>query len=483
VTGKLLELVIANSPTALALLRGPDFTIEMANPACQALSPGEEMKGRTVAEIWPEAAPLLVPLLRVVRDGVVPYNVAGHAVPLHRAPGSPVEERYFDFSYVPLPQDGEVLVLMVASEVTAHKRVEAELQSVCAELAAIHANAPVALFVINDGLRVEKVNELAARFADRPATEIVGRQQGDAFGCLNALANPGGCGRGSECEYCAIRAAVLDSLATGASHHRVEARLSRSVNGAGEESCLLISSSPMQFDSVRKVLICAQDISEQKRTQLALESALAEKTILLKEIHHRVKNNLAVISSLLSMKADAVQNPAAKEALLSSQQRVYSMALIHEQLYGNERLDRIDFADYAAELVRRLHAAMAREPGRIAIHLALEPIELAIEQAVPCGLILNELLTNVFKYAFRGRERGRIAISFRESGAGIRELSVEDDGVGISSGRPDDGPGNSLGLRIIQVLSRQLDGVIEYEPCAGTRAVLRFPSGRTAGKR
>jgi len=126
---------------------------------------------------------------------------------------------------------------------------------------------------------------------------------------------------------------------------------------------------------------------------------------------------------------------------------------------------------------------MARDPGRIAIDLALEPIELAIEQAVPCGLILNELLTNVFKYAFRGRQRGRIVVSFREPGAGMRELSVEDDGVGISSGRADDSGRNSLGLRIIEVLTRQLEGAVTYEPCAGTRAVVRFPSGKTPGKR
>lgn len=474
----LVELVIRNSPTAIALLHGPDFTIEMVNPACQALSPGEEMAGRTVAQVWPEAVPLLIPLLQVVRNGGIAYNVSGQALPLRQGPGSPVEERYFDFSYVPLSQEGDVRVLMVASEVTAHKRVEAKLQAACAELAAIHANAPVALFVINDDFRVEKVNDLAARFAGRAVAEIVGQRPGDAFGCLSALANSAGCEKGPECAYCRIRAAALDSLTTGARHEGVEAWLSRSVDGVAAESCLVISTSPMQFDHVRKVLVCAQDITEQKHTQRALESALAEKTILLKEIHHRVKNNLAVISSLLSMKADAVGNLKAKVALEESQQRVYSMALIHEQLYGNERLDRINFADYATQLVQRLHAAVASEPDRITIELTLEPIELAIEEAVPCGLIMNELLTNAFKYAFRGRERGRIAVAFRQSPEGIRELSVEDDGVGIPSERADEPSGNSLGLRIVEVLTHQLDGTLRREPCSGTRMVLRFPAGK-----
>ena len=473
-----MELVIQSSPTAIALLRGPDFIIEMVNPACQALLPGEEMLGRTVAAVWPEAAPLLIPHLQAVREGGMAYQAAGQAVRLHRGSGSPAEERYFDFSYVPLSQAGDVRVLMAADEVTAHKRVETKLQAAYAELAAIYANAPVALFVIDDELRVEKVNGLAARFAGKAAADIVGRRPGEGLGCLTALANPAGCGEGPACTNCVIRVAVIDSLTHGTRHQGIEAWLSRSVDGETGEACLLVSTSPMEFHQARKVLVCAQDITGQKHTQHALESALAEKTILLKEIHHRVKNNLAVISSLLNLKADAVTNPTAKQALLQSQQRVYSMALIHEHLYGNDRLDRINFADYATQLVHRLHAALAGEPDRIAIDLALDPIELGIEQAVPCGLILNELLTNAFKYAFRGRERGRIAVGFRESAPGIYELSVADDGVGIPPDAGDGTNGNSLGLRIVEVLAHQLDGTLQREPYSGTRVVLRFPAGK-----
>jgi two-component sensor histidine kinase len=476
----LLELVFRSSPTAIALLSGPDFVIEMMNPACQSLSPGAEMVGRRVADVWPEATSFVLPLLQVVREGGVAYHADGQVVPLRRGPSSQVEDRYFDLSYVPLSQEGEVRVLMAASEVTAHKRVEARLQAVCAELAAIHANVPVALFVINDRFRVEKLNDLAAQFSGKSLFDIVGQFPGDVLGCLDSLSNAEGCGNGGDCAYCAIRAAALDSLTTGSRHEGVEAWLTRQADGRVQESCLLISTSPMQLEQSRKVLVCAQDVTEQKRTQRALESALAEKTTLLKEIHHRVKNNLAVISSLLSMKADAVRNQTAKQALLKSQQRVHSMALIHEHLYGNERLDRINFAEYASELVRRLHAAVASEPHRIAIDLALDPVELAIEQAVPCGLILNELLTNAFKYAFRGRQRGRIAISFRASDDGSHEMAVEDDGVGMpAQTRPENG--TSLGLRIVEVLTHQLDGVLERAACAGTRWVLRFPPVKARG--
>jgi PAS domain-containing protein len=237
VAAPLSESVIRNSPAAIALLRGPDYTIEMVNPAYQELSPGEPMVGKTVAELWPEAAPLVIPLLRAVRDGGIAYRGTGQAVPLHRGPGSPVEVRYFDFSYVPLARDGEPLILVVATEVTAHKRVEAELRAACAELAAIHANAPMVLFVVNDEFRVEKVNDLAARFAGRASADLVGQRTGDAFGCLSALANSAGCGKGAACAGCPIRAAALDSLTNGARHEGVEAWMPRSVNGAAREEC------------------------------------------------------------------------------------------------------------------------------------------------------------------------------------------------------------------------------------------------------
>ena len=470
---RLLELVIRNSPAAIALVRGPEYTFEMVNPAYQALAPGEAMLGRTVADVWPEVAPLAIPLLNLVRETGTVYHATEFSMPRGRRPARPGEERYFDFSYIPLPPAEEARVLVTAIEVTRHKHAEAELRAAYSELAAIHANAPVVLFVVDDRLRVEKVNEMAARVAGREAADLIGQQPGDAFGCLNTLNDSGGCGKGPACGQCPIRAATLDSFAHGTHHHGVEAWQPLSVQGVSAPRCLLVSTAVMNSEQNRKVLVCAQDITELKRTQLALESALAEKTILLKEIHHRVKNNLAVVSSLLSMKADHTRSAEAKLALEESQRRVYSMALIHEHLYGNDRLDRIDFAQYARQLVNRLHAAFANEPWRITIELNLAPIELGIERAVPCGLILNELLTNAFKYAFRGRAKGRIAVSFRQSPPGMEELTVEDDGVGLPAGARN---GNSLGLRIVEVLTRQLDGTLTQEPCSGTRMVLRFPA-------
>ena len=183
-------------------------------------------------------------------------------------------------------------------------------------------------------------------------------------------------------------------------------------------------------------------------------------------------------SSLSVAEGGGASTPSGSEevrrALEASHRRVHSMALIHEQLSEKDRLDRINFSEYAHQLVSHLRQAVVDEPTRVAIETELDPIELGIEQAVPCGLILNELLTNAFKYAFPGRNQGRILISFHESSPGTLELAVEDNGVGLSpelrSGRE-----TSLGLRIVGILTNQLDGTLEHQPCAGTRIVLRFP--------
>ena len=218
----------------------------------------------------------------------------------------------------------------------------------------------------------------------------------------------------------------------------------------------------------------------QQETLRALEAAVAEKTVLLNEIHHRVKNNLAVISSLLGMKASAIENPEAKAAIDESQQRVRSIALVHEYLYRSSHFDRINLADYARNLADGLYSTFVGEPDRISMELDLDPIEIDIHQAVPCALILNELLTNALKYAFPGGREGKIRVSLRESEPGSLQLTIEDNGVGLPAGRLTSPNPQSLGLRIVGILTRQLDGSLEQQECAGTRIVLRFPKSLAA---
>jgi two-component sensor histidine kinase len=214
----------------------------------------------------------------------------------------------------------------------------------------------------------------------------------------------------------------------------------------------------------------------QQRTLRELESAIAQKTILLKEIHHRVKNNLAVVSGLLGMRADATEFSEVKVALEDSLHQVRSMALVHQILYATSEVDRIDFGCCAEQMVYELESEFAPAGGSISVRVGAEPIELDIEQAVPCALILNELVTNAFKHAFPNQRHGNLEILFRvDEGKGCLQLSVEDDGIGCPATLPDSN-GNSLGMKLVDMLARQLSGRVAREQSLGSLFVLQFPA-------
>ena len=219
------------------------------------------------------------------------------------------------------------------------------------------------------------------------------------------------------------------------------------------------------------------DISEQVQTQKALASALAAKELLIKEVHHRVKNNLQIISSLLYMQSESLQDLAAARALQDSQERVQCMALIHERLNGNGEPDRLDFREYASTLARDLFLSYGVDTERIGLRFELEPVSLGLNQAIPCGLILNELLTNSLKHAFPDQRRGEILVKLSWAEGQPVKLTVADDGVGLPA-EFDWKESQSLGLRIMNILGRQLDGAIQRKTGGGTVFSLEFP--RTA---
>ncbi len=215
----------------------------------------------------------------------------------------------------------------------------------------------------------------------------------------------------------------------------------------------------------------------EERTE-KLQNALAEKTVLLKEVHHRVKNNLAVVASLLGMQADASMNDDAIRPLLDSQRRVHSMALIHEHLYGTRDLSRVVFDQYARTLVDELYTAFST-PERIKVSLRSEPIELAVNTAIPCGLILSEILSNAFKYAFPDQRPGEIIVAFARDASGCLILTVDDNGIGFPKDL-DWSRGETLGLRIVQILSKQLGATLVLHNGSGTHFRLTLPKSEMA---
>ena len=202
--------------------------------------------------------------------------------------------------------------------------------------------------------------------------------------------------------------------------------------------------------------------------------SLAEKETLLREVHHRVKNNLQVIASLLRIRSENLKDESASSALRESHQRVLFMALIHEQLYGNQKMDRIDFGAYAQKLVTELIKSYGERTDRLEYRFNLGPVFLQVDEAIPCGLILNELVTNVIKYAYPGSQFGDVCIHLSEDNENLVTLSVADHGVGLPAGfRWDDS--KSMGLPIVNLLTKQLGGVLHADSNGGTTFSIHFP--------
>ena len=201
-----------------------------------------------------------------------------------------------------------------------------------------------------------------------------------------------------------------------------------------------------------------------------LRRSLEEKEALLKEIHHRVKNNLQIVSSLLYLQEDAMQDPKGIEMLRESQNRVKSMAIIHEQLYGTDDLAKIDFGRYVHSLSANLFDAYGLDPARLTLNVRADDISLGIDKAVPCGLIINELVSNAIKHAFpqEAKGAGSIEIGIRLLTSGKMEIVVADDGVGLAAAS-NDNCRNGLGRQLIDTLTAQLDGKLTVETEKGTR--------------
>ncbi len=234
------------------------------------------------------------------------------------------------------------------------------------------------------------------------------------------------------------------------------------------------------------------DVHEQKLAGTILEAevlnrteqlrqSLIEKETLIKEVHHRVKNNLQMISSLLSLHSDALTESSAIAALKESQQRIVSMAMVHEQLYGAKTLAEIDFSEYAETLINELVHSSTSERSRVSIHFAGAPVQLNVDQAIPCGLILNELITNALKYAYPEGREGVISVSCGEGSTETVVLAVVDQGIGLPAGF-DWRNARSLGLSLVNLLAKQLGGSLTIEGETGVSAKVEFKK-RLAGAR
>jgi PAS domain S-box-containing protein len=296
---------------------------------------------------------------------------------------------------------------------------------------------------------IESWNAGAERLYGYTAEEAIGRHR--------ALAVPP--------DYVDPVVALVDRLVRGERVEDCEAIRQRKDGTLIDVSIRL---SPIHDDSgaVTGVSAIARDITAAKEAERRLKASLQEKEVLLKEVHHRVKNNLQVISSLLNIEAGRMTNPEAVTAFRKSQTRVRSIAAFHEGVYQAADLAHVDMARYIGDLLRGLRATYGLTGDGVSVTVDAASVELSADVAIPCGLIANELITNAFKHAFPGG-RGTISVTFQQADDHL-VLRVADDGVGLPSSF-DLSRLDSLGLQLVQTLSEQIGGAVGVE--RGARGV------------
>ncbi len=222
-----------------------------------------------------------------------------------------------------------------------------------------------------------------------------------------------------------------------------------------------------------------RDITVSRRAEDQIRSSLKEKEVLLKEIHHRVKNNLQIICSLLSLQAREIQDPKANQTFKESQDRVKAMALIHERLYQSGDLAKIDFAGYVRNLTGHLLRSYRVDSKFVRLNLDVDSVPMSLDVAIPCGLIINELVSNALKYAFPHGRSGEILVRFSEETDRGLMLHVSDTGVGLPEG-VDPERSESLGLKLVRSLTEQLGGKVRYNSRNGFQCEIRIPQNNKA---
>ncbi|MFP4336508.1 MAG: PAS domain S-box protein [Halothece sp.] len=264
-----------------------------------------------------------------------------------------------------------------------------------------------------------------------------------------------------------IREEILPKLQT-------EGYWSGEICGQRKDASTFIQELSMNLTENGEIVGVCRDISQRKEAEDQLKASLEEKELLLKEVHHRVKNNLQVISSIFSLQSQAIEDEKALALLEESQNRISSMSLIHEKLYQAANLTNIDFAEYIRDLAHHLLASYNVNPDWIQTEMNIESIPMNLDSAIPCGLLINELISNSLKHGFPNERRGRIYIFLGLIDEETLCLKVEDNGVGL----PEDfnpSQATSLGISLITSLTQQLRGRLKFQNNPGASFEITFP--------
>ncbi len=344
-----------------------------------------------------------------------------------------------------------VMVISAIVDITERKRLERRLQQVV-------ESAPSAMVMIDRAGAIAMVNVQTEKMFGYPRRELLGQ----TIDMLVPERFRGG--------HPSLRDgffAVPNARAMGAGRDLYALRRD------GSEFPVEIGLNPIETEEGPMVLSAIVDITERKLREERIRAALEEKDLLLGEIHHRVKNNLQVIDSLLDLQASRTSDTATAAMLRDSQNRVRSMSLIHQTLYQSHDFARVDFQHFIGQLVPMLMGSYASGAGRVEIHIHAQRVDLPINVAIPCGLMVNELVTNALKHGFPGATAGNIWIELKRKPPGEVVLSVSNDGVAIAP-ELDLVTMQTLGMQLVNLLTQQIKGRLEVRRAEPTRFSVCF---------
>lgn len=318
---------------------------------------------------------------------------------------------------------------------------------------------PVAMIVVNQQGAITRVNQLAEATFGYEARELIGQPVETLIPERYRHHHPN-FRRGFQAE------ATARPMGLG-----------RDLSGLrkdGSEFPVEIGINPVDTGEGIMVLSVILDLSERKQAEKRIHDALTQKDLLLREVHHRVKNNLQVIHSLLDLQVLKLADPDVIGVLRDSQNRIRSMSLIHQTLYQSSNFARVDFQRFLDELVPSLIESYRSVVGLVNIDIDAHQVKLPINEAIPCGLVINELVSNALKHGFARAHDGRISVSVLATADQMVEISVSNDGHPVPP-ELDFNQSATLGFQLVQLLTRQLGGKLDIQRAGPTRFSLRFP--------
>jgi PAS domain S-box-containing protein len=361
--------------------------------------------------------------------------------------------RTFESHALPLRDETGAIFggMIISQDVTEQVRDERS------RLSAIVASSDDAIFSCTPEGVIDTWNPGAERLYGRPEGEAIGQPVGE-------LAAPG------------HEAELGEMVRRGLAGERTTNRETVHAGRGGARLDVALTVSPIVGGL--GVALIGRDIGASKEVERRLKASLLEKDVLLREVNHRVKNKLQLVSSMLNMQARRTADPAVRAALQENRERIYAIALLHETLYGERNLADLDLGTYLSDVAKNtMRSALARGAPRL--ELELTSLVVPVETAIPCGLITHELIVNAFKHAFPEGRTGRVRVGLRPAGSDAVELEVSDDGVGLPAHvEPHASP--SVGLRLVTSLADQLRATLRVGREGGTAFRLTVPTARPA---